>query len=452
MGNKLKDLLGEVGMEELKEEARHEYNHGRLEGQSLTTGFKVGDKVVNIKSGRQGRVVLISGTSLTYPVEVRFNGKEVCTATYTKDGRSWATDEPSLARVVQEQEQKPFKEGSLVIDTYWEQFKGLVGVVHFPLGCSDYFTLQVTWETGTKTFYTADGRLYLEDEISLKRVEKVQSEYATTVAPYKSKFLAGDVVRSVVGYPVLGVVSFSKGAAPLVVTWDDGTQTSFDSDEVVEHVTNEFKVGDTVREIGGHNPNVGVVVSVDCPRAEHYPIEVDFHSGSTKGLYTVAYSETDHRIYTVDGKKWITDKEPTLAKIRLPKPQEEVVPTNTITTSSTNNGGKTDYYSLPCKTAKLKAFLMAEYGYKDGLKDDSELLDSIVATIKSFFPSTLSDLIEYKKMSPNLHEIFKATYALEERAKLKNQGNKLRELNKILFFAEREKQRLLAEQEGDLYE
>lgn len=71
--------------------------------------------------------------------------------------------------------------------------------------------------------------------------------------------------------------------------------------------------------------------------------------------------------------------------------------------NSKNKGGSTSYYDIP-KGAK-----------------------------------TLNDLIEYKNMSPNLHEIFKATYAIDERAKRNIEGqDRLRELNKIKYYCERE--------------
>lgn len=68
-----------------------------------------------------------------------------------------------------------------------------------------------------------------------------------------------------------------------------------------------------------------------------------------------------------------------------------------------NRGGSTDYYAVP-KEAK-----------------------------------TLNDLIEFKKMNPNLHEIFKATYAIDERSNRNIEGqDRLRELNKIKYYVERE--------------
>lgn len=71
--------------------------------------------------------------------------------------------------------------------------------------------------------------------------------------------------------------------------------------------------------------------------------------------------------------------------------------------SDKNNGGITDYYSIP-KNAK-----------------------------------TLNDLIEYKSMPFWLGEIFKACYAFSERAERATDGtsSKLREANKILYYAKR---------------
>jgi len=68
-----------------------------------------------------------------------------------------------------------------------------------------------------------------------------------------------------------------------------------------------------------------------------------------------------------------------------------------------NNGGSTDYYDIP----------------KDA--------------------TTLSDLIEHKKMEHGIGEMFKATYALKERAERTNDANssEIRELNKIIWFANR---------------
>jgi len=73
---------------------------------------------------------------------------------------------------------------------------------------------------------------------------------------------------------------------------------------------------------------------------------------------------------------------------------------------SINNGGKTSYYDLPIN------------------------------------PTTLDDLIEFKKMPFWQGNIFKATYALTERA-LRGGGSEIRELNKIIYYAERRLAELL---------
>lgn len=68
-----------------------------------------------------------------------------------------------------------------------------------------------------------------------------------------------------------------------------------------------------------------------------------------------------------------------------------------------NNGGSTDYYDIPPNSV------------------------------------TLSDLIEHKKMEHGIGEMFKATYALKERAERTSDANssEIRELNKIIWFANR---------------
>lgn len=72
-------------------------------------------------------------------------------------------------------------------------------------------------------------------------------------------------------------------------------------------------------------------------------------------------------------------------------------------TTSHNNGGTTDYYNIPPNT------------------------------------KTLMDLIEYKGMTFAQGEIFKAIYAFNERAARATDGSssKLREANKILYYAQR---------------
>ena len=68
-----------------------------------------------------------------------------------------------------------------------------------------------------------------------------------------------------------------------------------------------------------------------------------------------------------------------------------------------NNGGKTSYYDIPAE------------------------------------PTTLNDLIEYKKMPFWQGEMFKALYALEARATRASDGtsSEVRELNKIIYYAHR---------------
>lgn len=70
---------------------------------------------------------------------------------------------------------------------------------------------------------------------------------------------------------------------------------------------------------------------------------------------------------------------------------------------SENNGGKTDYYNIPEKA------------------------------------STLNDLIEYKDMRFWRGEVFKAIYALDERAERAGNetSSEVRELNKILYYVQR---------------
>jgi hypothetical protein len=72
-------------------------------------------------------------------------------------------------------------------------------------------------------------------------------------------------------------------------------------------------------------------------------------------------------------------------------------------TTSHNNGGTTDCYAIP-KGAK-----------------------------------TLNDLIEHKGMTFAQGEIFKACYAMDERATRATDGSssKLREANKMLYYAQR---------------
>ena len=102
--------------------------------------------------------------------------------------------------------------------------------------------------------------------------------------------------------------------------------------------------------------------------------------------------------------------------------------------SSENNGGKTGYYDLPLPDKEaLTELLMIYVGELPSVRI---YVKSIVESILELCPHTLNDLIEYKDMKPWQHEIFKATYALQERAE-KNGGSVLREIHKIDYYAGR---------------
>lgn len=107
-----------------------------------------------------------------------------------------------------------------------------------------------------------------------------------------------------------------------------------------------------------------------------------------------------------------------------------------------NNGGKTNYYDLPLPDReKVKSYLIA-------VKQENMGLDFAVDQIINLCPQTLNDIIEYKNLKPWQHEVMKANYALNERA-LKNPkkgSSKLREINKILYYAERGKKLILEEE------
>jgi hypothetical protein len=93
-----------------------------------------------------------------------------------------------------------------------------------------------------------------------------------------------------------------------------------------------------------------------------------------------------------------------------------------------NNGGKTDYYNLPLPNKFLLKDILILYNNKEISCDDT------INLIIEACPQTLNDLIEFKEMLPWQHEVFKACYALNERAK-KNGGSALREINKIIYYA-----------------
>lgn len=95
-----------------------------------------------------------------------------------------------------------------------------------------------------------------------------------------------------------------------------------------------------------------------------------------------------------------------------------------------NNGGKTNYYDLPKPNKSdiaeiIKRLLQSDIG-----------AESCCTCIAGLYPETLNDLIEYKHMQPWQHEVFKACYALTDRAN-KNGGSVVREINKIIYYANR---------------
>lgn len=116
---------------------------------------------------------------------------------------------------------------------------------------------------------------------------------------------------------------------------------------------------------------------------------------------------------------------------------------NNMSDNSTNNGGTTNYYDLPLPN-------------KEVLLDTLNLLvntdiscSDAVNLILEECPKTLNDLIEYKDMQPWQHEVFKACYALNARAVKISDGStssirkgKIREINKIIYYALRGKKLL----------
>lgn len=98
-----------------------------------------------------------------------------------------------------------------------------------------------------------------------------------------------------------------------------------------------------------------------------------------------------------------------------------------------DNGGKTGYYDLP--KPSLKELVMAiEMFCEQEEMSSTELAHEILG----MFPDTLNDLIEHKNMKPWQHEVMKAVYAIDDRAK-KNGGSEIREINKIIYYANRGK-------------
>lgn len=97
-----------------------------------------------------------------------------------------------------------------------------------------------------------------------------------------------------------------------------------------------------------------------------------------------------------------------------------------------NDGGKTGYYDLPTPSAEA----IGEVLQNVGLVLCPELLEILCDKIKALCPQTLNDLIEFKKMEPWQHEVFKACYAIDGRAEVKG-SPRLRDIRKIKYYAER---------------
>ena len=106
-----------------------------------------------------------------------------------------------------------------------------------------------------------------------------------------------------------------------------------------------------------------------------------------------------------------------------------------------NNGGKTNYYDLPLPNSLIIYDYLEILFYQDTLNENNEIIYNTINLILELCPQTLNDLIEYKNMYPFQHEIFKACYALKERAKkgsiTEGKLNIERELNKIIYYANR---------------
>lgn len=105
-----------------------------------------------------------------------------------------------------------------------------------------------------------------------------------------------------------------------------------------------------------------------------------------------------------------------------------------------NKGGKTGYYDLPLPSVSdivqvLRWFVI----------ESPERLEIIAESFQKLCPQTLNDLIEFKNMEPWQHEVFKACYAIEGRSAVKG-SPRLRDINKIIYYAERAKA-MIAESE-----
>ncbi len=102
---------------------------------------------------------------------------------------------------------------------------------------------------------------------------------------------------------------------------------------------------------------------------------------------------------------------------------------------SRNNGGSTGYYDL-LKPKEVDIFLILEAVSLHKLP-----ITEAIEEIYTLFPKTLNDLIEHKNMQPWQHEVFKACYALDERAAKATDGSssRLREINKMEYYIGRGK-------------
>jgi hypothetical protein len=99
--------------------------------------------------------------------------------------------------------------------------------------------------------------------------------------------------------------------------------------------------------------------------------------------------------------------------------------------SSENNGGKTNYYDLPLPDKAKLIHLLTSVAYSQITIHDA------TEQILALCPQTLNDLIEYKQMKPWQHEVMKANYAINERAKKGEFASEEREINKIIYYANR---------------
>ena len=103
--------------------------------------------------------------------------------------------------------------------------------------------------------------------------------------------------------------------------------------------------------------------------------------------------------------------------------------------NSINNGGNTNYYTLPKPSRKTILNLLEDF--QNG---NSNILDTL-EKVYALLPQTLNDLIEYKNMKPWQHECFKSLYAMNERAARSTDGSSSiqRELNKQQYYLDRGK-------------